>query len=816
MERRDYKGGRKFQDEKGHWPRNDDRGPSKYQKTTPQPVQPPPKTRTQSIQDLVVRIGDTQTPLERCLEGLSSALTKDLTKHKVFILDIIFKCVLALPTKTSIYATLVALFNVSNPEIGEEISTRVRDEITVALKRNESYNLKFLTRFLCELANAHVVEVESVFELFELYVSEGSSIPLGRRDFYLVQLMSAIPFCGHLLNKTDSTRLANLLDLIGVRTANRNREMNACVSVFTREGVEPLSYVNRLYDALCDHSKQGWPVISVVHAPWKHFEEKLSQGKLHFLIPQEAERKTMEFPNDTNHVYPVYPARFRLLENVSHKLWKDRKIPDLERYVIEDFVTDIIYFFSDSPKDCIQHLLRIPYKPKIENILDIVTETLFAQLFKIPKTEFPRAYYSLIFIELAKEKPEAMQGILSKCVLNIYERLDELDTECLVIFTEWFAHYLSNFDFKWVWSFWAQPKTPHNLIQQNFLSQLFTRCVRLSYYERIDRAIPRELSEKYFPCKSRPDFKFLKGASVPGYKGAKLVYVKMKKDPTADQLIEWIESPEGSSVLEQPPLVITDIIVSCLLQTSSKSLSVLYSNISKYLPLLSKNINNLESERQAVLSISEFWQFNTQNIVIGVQKFYTSKLVSATAIAEWVFLPINHKYFTQHWIWEILYYSVARSIDEVACLQKTVNELSDVMDKPTATDEEKTQYREADDKYTLELENQKNLLLAIFENFESVLRSHINILNTQGEASSEEDMDDGTKEEKAREGKVISGYEYLNSLWLSVTLGHFKSLGRTHFRELHPLSRTLDVLFADSDPRILSNYDQFKSLIVNF
>jgi len=136
------------------------------------------------------------------------------------------------------------------------------------------------------------------------------------------------------------------------------------------------------------------------------------------------------------------------------------------------------------------------------------------------------------------------------------------------------------------------------------------------------------------------------------------------------------------------------------------------------------------------------------------------------------------------------------------------------VDKPTATEEEKTQYRDSDEKCTLEVQNQKNLLLAIFENFESVLRSHINILNTQGDASSEEDMDDD--KEKEREEKVISGYEYLNNFWLSVTLGHFKSLGRTHFRELHPLSRTMDVLFSDSDTRLLSNYDQFKSLITNF
>lgn len=76
--------------------------------------QPPVKTRTQSIQELVVRIGDSQNPpLEKCIESLSGALIKELVKHKDFILDIIFKCVLALPTKTGIYATLGTLIILS-------------------------------------------------------------------------------------------------------------------------------------------------------------------------------------------------------------------------------------------------------------------------------------------------------------------------------------------------------------------------------------------------------------------------------------------------------------------------------------------------------------------------------------------------------------------------------------------------------------------------------------------------------------------------------------------------------------------------------
>jgi hypothetical protein len=36
----------------------------------------------------------------------------------------------------------------------------------------------------------------------------------------------------------------------------------------------------------------------------------------------------------------------------------------------------------------------------------------------------------------------------------IFERLDTMDAECLDRYCEWFAHFLSNFDYKWTWSSW--------------------------------------------------------------------------------------------------------------------------------------------------------------------------------------------------------------------------------------------------------------------------------------------------------------------------------------------------------------------------
>lgn len=97
----------------------------------------------------------------------------------------IFDCVLALPTKTSVYGTLVGLLNTKAPEFGREacvlmslltggkVVGRIYDELVVALKRNEFYNIKYLVRFLCELVNARVVLSKSVFSLLEKLLTDG-------------------------------------------------------------------------------------------------------------------------------------------------------------------------------------------------------------------------------------------------------------------------------------------------------------------------------------------------------------------------------------------------------------------------------------------------------------------------------------------------------------------------------------------------------------------------------------------------------------------------------------------------------------------
>jgi len=143
---------------------------------------------------------------------------------------------------------------------------------------------------------------------------------------------------------------------------------------------------------------------------------------------------------------------------------------------------------------------------------------------------------------------------------------------------------------------------------------------------------------------------------------------------------------------------------------------------------------------------------------------------------------------------------------------KKLNDSTEALKNPSATQDEILLQREALDAYDQFIEKQNELFVLAFEKFESALRAHIGLKYSHTTHDDSEDDKDIQGEEVEQ---PIEGFDYLNSLWIKITLGQFKSFGRTYFRHLRPILKTLDSLFADSDPKIVTPYEQIKALVLN-
>jgi hypothetical protein len=152
-----------------------------------------------------------------------------------------------------------------------------------------------------------------------------------------------------------------------------------------------------------------------------------------------------------------------------HPLWANRQLSELERFVIEDYAVDLCHFYADLSKDVVKALLLIQYKPKIDNAFDVLVEALFSrmfilfsrsylffpwrfsiynftfclvlkriiallirpELFLLPKSNYPRTYYSFLLIELCKARTEHMPGIINICFFIISHPMRYCHEMCL-------------------------------------------------------------------------------------------------------------------------------------------------------------------------------------------------------------------------------------------------------------------------------------------------------------------------------------------------------------------------------------------------
>jgi nuclear cap-binding protein subunit 1 len=92
---------------------------------------------------------------------------------------------------------------------------------------------------------------------------------------------------------------------------------------------------------------------------------------------------------------------------------------------------------------------EIKWKPE-----DVVIDAIFSQILCLPAPEHKLTYYHSLIAELCKAAPGAIAPSLGRAIRFIYTNIDMMDMELCDRFMDWFAHHMSNFDFRWKWIEW--------------------------------------------------------------------------------------------------------------------------------------------------------------------------------------------------------------------------------------------------------------------------------------------------------------------------------------------------------------------------
>ncbi|KAJ1968031.1 Nuclear cap-binding protein subunit 1 [Dispira parvispora] len=557
----------------------------------------------------------------------------------------------------------------------------------------------------------------------------------------------------------------------------------------------------------------------------------------------------------------------------------------LDHFIVYDMLLDTMDIFHVNRKDAASYLTQLqfmvsqvlwqavttdesdevppPQRP-ILNIDQLVVTSLFSRLFQLPSPPHKTMYYSALTVELCKFSHDRFFPLLSAAISDLFATMptqtlwsqigngastDETanstrgtlqrlavqpdagvawDIECIHRFADWFAMYLSNGNYTWDWQAWADtlqrchPATP----ALTFVHESLSKCIRLSYMDRIKTTIPEDLQPVVMPDISlNPNFRYDGSHPLPEaiqtfanalldqlnqkepietiqsflenayqYDLAGLSFEELAPVATASSQV-YGYFPQGFGEVPSDQLinvtvtsdnaltrVVRDVFVQCVLFIGRKSFSHMLNVIERYLPLLKKFGMDADAKHHIVETVNEFWKDNPQFVTIIVDKLLNYRVVSPLSVLTWALNPlrVQFDYPAPFYVWETLRNTIHKLESRIQQIDRRIHSKRSLLTTQDTTEENPAEVSTLENiaqlestMTSLQLE-QKDLLLSLFQNFSSLLATTI-----------KQCIDKGVSLEACQ-----------TYLWIS---GRYREIMRTYHTSVKALSSTLETIVFTED-----------------
>ncbi|CAF3752736.1 unnamed protein product [Rotaria socialis] len=614
------------------------------------------------------------TALEQTLRDLCTTLCNDLTKHKKVILHLLNQCVQLTPERVTIYSTLIGLLHASVITFGSDFIDTCISAFKEALAGYKFETIQRYIRFLSDLVNVKLVSTSSIIKLYEtlLQTTTETNVPQVRTDFFVACVLISLPYSGKILSEKHNTELNRLLYTIDKYVYKRSKIHVPILQVWTSTEPHPQEeYLDCLWAQIKRLNQDEW-AESQIFRPYYTYADTLFSDISASIV---HDLPTIILPPHIDALnYPLPKIVFRMFDYTD--VPEQFVLPGahaIERYLIEDEISNIIHTFHTERKDCAIQLTQIRPKNKIP-LNYMIIEVIFGHLFKLPRPQHLELFYGSLLLELCKLQPSTLPPVLAQAVHMLFERLNTMKTSCIERFVKWFSYHLSNFQFTWEWQDWINcldenPESP----KIKFIRETLQRCMRLSFHQRVIDFVPEQFY-KLVPNKPSPAFKFEEvDPPLFGSEYAQLLTKKLRERSAADDILRILNtvpnptkddqalSIASSSSVANPSsteltynMVQIDLFVSSLLWMGSKSFTHSFASLAKYHQLFKVLIETEEQQIQVLKSMFEIWPNHQQMMVVLVDKLVKTQIVECSAVANWIFSSELGSELTNFYIWEIL------------------------------------------------------------------------------------------------------------------------------------------------------------------
>lgn len=632
------------------------------------------------------------------------------------IMEMLLQCAEQIPHKSPFYGVLVGLINIEDEDFAKKVVDTTQHSLQGALNSGSCNKIRILMRFVSVLMCSNVLMPGSVIELFESLLSSAATIvdeetgnPAWQpcADFYISCVLSSLPWCAAELAEQAPEELDRVLLGIQSYLSIRTRSPDLQLAVF---GLEENKFINEkdfledLWDRIQDLSSKGWKADSVPR-PHLLFEAQLVDGKTHVFAPISCPKLPQRLPSDLSAINEKvkheaqlkFPRRIRRLNIFPAS--KTENIQPIDRFVVEEYLLDVMFFFNGCRKECAFYMVGLPVPFRYEYLM---AETIFSQLLLLPEAPFKPIYYTLVIIDLCKALPGAFPAVTAGAVRALFERIGDLDLECRHRLILWFSHHLSNFQFVWPWEEWAHViDLPKWAPQRVFVQEVLEREVRLSYWDKIKQSVENAPAlERLLPDRSGSNFKFGGGEGhdkTVGHAISVELSSMVKGRKTARDIGTWLEE---NIMPAHGYAVALEVIIQTLLDIGSKSFTHLTTVLERYGQVITKLCPDLEKQTWLIDEVSSFWKSNTQMTAIVIDRMMGYRLVSNISIVSWVFSPANIDVF--HLCdrpWEVLRNAISKTVNRISDLRRQIPTLeSNVVSSEKAAKNAKEEFEAAESK----------------------------------------------------------------------------------------------------------------------
>ncbi|KAI6046510.1 MIF4G like-domain-containing protein [Pisolithus marmoratus] len=691
---------------------------------------PPYESPEQILKNSIIRLGEVD-PIQE-VSRLAKQLHEDATPTMPAISEGIRIAVTEQPYKIPYYAALLRLLHgpgslgmdtstaQSSTPLGKQVLEDFWKGFQGYLDKLSWRHIRLCIHFFAHLTVAQVISTESMAALLQSFaaVLDEFGVSYGRGKHAALCAAEGLMIAGAVIQKSLSSNTGEIIAAIH----NFNESMASSKNL-----VQPLTsltsssatidYADELLDSVItvlkalETSEFADPPASFPQ-PYLEYEDLDPATSPPFELPSilvppeviELDGLSSDDGEDAQVKRDEWPEFwFRLFDNAV--------TPDLNTisgFLIRSNLRDMIDIFEVNRKECARLLLEYPkwcvpgtFKPRaggppIEDdpsannwqLESVIIEATLGYLFLLPDPGQKPVYFIALITELCKLSPSTVGPAVGKSIRRLYNCLAEgLDVEVARRFVEWFAVHMSNFGFQWVWKEWIPDLVlPENHPKRTFVRRAVESEIRLSYHERILKALPEAMQDDPNVISSQqpgPDPEY-EEPSHPYHDAYQSVLSLLRGRSRAEEVIAQLDTLKTTLDTSHTDMHIDSIIrslaIQSLLSIGSRSFSHFLNAIERYLPLLRGLAmpTDLDAKRDILAATAAFWKRNRHMVGIVFDKLMQYQIVDPTDIVAWIFNNtasgdgITGPVYIQAFEWELLKGALDKANGRVTIARKKV------------------------------------------------------------------------------------------------------------------------------------------------